>query len=167
MREPLTRAHETDLVSRDAGGRWGEPRRVLPGGGIAPFSPDGRWVATFTGDASTPTTALELAPVAGGEPRVLLTVRDLTADVAPIWPALCLWSADGRVVYFVGRDPKSGEVGVWGVPVAGGAARRVVRFDDPARPWHRNGIALRGEKFYFTLGDRQSDVWMGEIARTP
>jgi hypothetical protein len=39
-----------------------------------------------------------------------------------------------------------------------------VRFDDPARPWHQNGFRVRGGNFYFTLGDRQSDVWMTEIA---
>jgi hypothetical protein len=42
-----------------------------------------------------------------------------------------------------------------------------VRFDDPARPWHRSGFEVHGGRFYFTLGDLQSDVWMTEIAGSP
>ena len=94
---------------------------------------------------------------------MLLAVRDSATDVAPIFPYLCAWSADGRVVYFMGRDPKDGNLGVWGVPAAGGPPRLALRFDDPARPWHRSGFAVDRGRFYFTLGDRQSDVWMTEI----
>jgi hypothetical protein len=41
----------------------------------------------------------------------------------------------------------------------------VVRFDDPTRRWHRTtGLRVRGDRFYFNLGDQQSDLWMAEIA---
>jgi hypothetical protein len=39
----------------------------------------------------------------------------------------------------------------------------MVRFDDPTRRWHRYGFAVHGGRFYFTLGDRQSDVWAAEV----
>ena len=32
------------------------------------------------------------------------------------------------------------------------------------RSWHQNGFRIHDGKFYFTLGDRQSDVWMTELA---
>ena len=51
------------------------------------------------------------------------------------------------------------------VPVTGGAARVVVRFGDPTRPWHRYGLFLHGERFYVTLGDLQRDIWMAEVGR--
>ena len=38
----------------------------------------------------------------------------------------------------------------------------LVRFDDPTREWHRFGFKARLGRFYFTVGDRQSDVWMAE-----
>jgi hypothetical protein len=49
-------------------------------------------------------------------------------------------------------------VAVVGVPVDGGTARAVVRFDDPTRPWHRYGFRIRAGRIFLTLGDRESDV---------
>jgi dipeptidyl aminopeptidase/acylaminoacyl peptidase len=163
VKAPLSPNRETDLVSRDSRGHWGSPRTLLKGGGLAPFAPNGHWVVTATGGVALP--SLEVVAVAGGEHRVLLAVQDPATDVAPVGPYtyVCAWSSDGRAVYFVGRDPKDGILGIWRVPLAGGPARAAVRFDDPERPWHRNGIALQGDRFYFTLGDRQSDLWMAEI----
>ena len=161
---PLTPAQELDLATRDARGRWGAPRMLVKGGsGSAPWAPDGHAVLTVTGGFGTP-LSLEAMPLAGGQRRVLMTVRNPAMDVAPVSPYLSLWSADGRAVYFVGLDPKDPTVGIWRVPAAGGPPRLAVRFDDPARPWHQNGLRIHGGKFYFTLGDRQSDIWMTEIA---
>jgi len=39
-----------------------------------------------------------------------------------------------------------------------GAPRLLVRFDDPARQWHRLRFAAHGGRFYFTVGDEQSDI---------
>jgi hypothetical protein len=40
-----------------------------------------------------------------------------------------------------------------------------MRFDDPARRWSPvTGLRVRGDRFYFNLGDQQSDLWMAEIA---
>jgi hypothetical protein len=39
----------------------------------------------------------------------------------------------------------------------------MMRFDDPTREWHRFGFTTHGDKFYFTVGDRQSDVWVAEV----
>lgn len=38
-----------------------------------------------------------------------------------------------------------------------------VRFDESGREWHRYGFGAFGGRFYFTLGDRQSDLWMTSI----
>jgi hypothetical protein len=109
--------------------------------------------------------SLELISLAGGERRPLIVVPDPATDVAPVSPYLSLWSADGRTVYFVGLDPKDPAVGIWRVPAAGRPPRLAVRFDNPTRPWHQNGFRIHGGKFYFTLGDRHSDVWMTELGR--
>jgi hypothetical protein len=40
----------------------------------------------------------------------------------------------------------------------------VVRFDDPIHRWQQTtGLRVLGERFYFNLGDQQSDLWMAEI----
>jgi hypothetical protein len=39
----------------------------------------------------------------------------------------------------------------------------MVHFDDPTREWDRFGFVARGGRFYFTVGDRQSDVWAAEV----
>jgi len=162
VKDPLTPTPEAQVVTRDARGRWGSPRTLVSGGDIAPWAPDGRAVAMVTRSPGKP-LSLEVVTVSGGTRRTLLTVRDPARDVAPLNPYLSLWSDDGRVVYFIGRDPKDGIVGIWGVPAAGGPPRPAVLFDDPARRWHQNGFRLHGGRFYFTLGDLQSDVWVTEV----
>ena len=162
VRSPVTPDHATDLVSRDARGRWGSPRTLAKGGNLPAWAPDGRAIVTAIGGFGIP-LSLEIVPVDGGERRVLLAVRDPSQDVAPFNPYVCDWSADGRTVYFIGRDPNDGILGVYGVPAAGGPVRLAVRFDDPARRWHQSGFRVFGGRFYFTVGDLQSDVWTTEI----
>jgi hypothetical protein len=112
---------------------------------------------------TTPVT-LEIIPVAGGEPRVLLSARDPQTELAPLNPYLCAWSAEGRAVYFVGRDPREGSTGIWRVAAAGGRPRLAVRFDNPALAPRPSGIfEVHSGRFHFTLIDLQSDVWMTEI----
>ena len=136
---------------------------VQGGGSPAQWSPDGRAILTVTGGFGTP-LSLEAVPLKGGARRVVHTVRDPATDVAPVSPHLSLWSADGRTIYFVGRDPRNPTIGIWRVPAAGGPVRLAVRFDDPTRPWHQNGFRIHDGKFYVTLGALQSDVWMTELA---
>jgi eukaryotic-like serine/threonine-protein kinase len=161
---PFTPAQETDLVTRDAAGRWGAPRTLVKGGTVGLWAPDGRSVLVgVRGFGTGAPPALEIVPAAGGEGRVVLSVRDPATDVAPIGCYACAWSADGRVVYFLGRDPKDQSDGIWSVPAAGGTPRLTVRFDDPSRPWHPFGFRVHDSRFYFTVGDRQSDVWTTEV----
>jgi hypothetical protein len=63
--------------------------------------------------------------------------------------------------------PGPGETTIWTVRAGGGPSRLLVRFDDPNRPWHRYGFAARGGRFYFTIGDRQSDIWAAEVNHAP
>lgn len=72
------------------------------------------------------------------------------------------WSADGREVYYLALDPGDG-ASIWAVARIGGPPRLLVRFDEPTRPWHRFGFTARDGQFYFTLGDRQSDIWSMEM----
>lgn len=64
-------------------------------------------------------------------------------------------------MYYVGSD--SAGTAIFAAPVQGGGPRIAMRFDDPTRPWHRYGFRVFRDRFYFTVGDRQSHLWVAEI----
>lgn len=47
----------------------------------------------------------------------------------------------------------------------GGAPRLLVRFSDPARPSYRGVWAYGGGRAYFTIEDRQSDIFVLDVTR--
>ncbi len=77
-------------------------------------------------------------------------------------PELAQWSPNSRTIYYKAFDP-AGHSSLWSVPAAGGTPRILVRFDDPARPSTRPEFATDGKRFFFTLGSRQSDIWVMEL----
>jgi Tol biopolymer transport system component len=153
-----TGRYEVYVVSRE-GSKWGTPRRVtraadLPrtGGGFR-WSPDGRFIAYAGGQS------LKIISPAGGEPRILVDVRDSLAQ--PV-PERLVWSPDSRVVYYIAHDAR-GQAGLWSVALTGGAPRQRVRFDDPATDFGRGRFAMSGNRVYFPLEKRESDIWTAEV----
>jgi Tol biopolymer transport system component len=151
---------ELHMFTRNSDGTWSGPRAVpvvigsdTVGAGLATWSPDGRFLACGCGPGG-----LVIIPVEGGP------ARRLPSPYSTDWWDFPQWSADGRTVFHVTQD--SGRVAaIIAVPVSGAAPRVVVRFDDPTRPWHRYGFRVRGGRFFFTLGDQQSDIWVAELGR--
>jgi hypothetical protein len=144
---------EARVVTRDATGAWGKPR-LWRRGCLGPFpSPNGKLVACSTKDINT-----FLGTVDGDSVR---TINSAPYSSGYVGTASLGWSADSRFLYFL--KPIGDSAGVWQLPVTGGSARRVVRFDDDARQWHRFGFRMRDNRAYFTLGDLQSDIWVAEI----
>ena len=94
-----------------------------------------------------------------GRPRDLY----VPADGDPL-AELAVFDATGGALYFKSHDA-TGRASFWSIPAAGGRPRLLVRFDDPAWASNRFDFASDGERFYFTVEDRQSDVWVAEIAR--
>ncbi|HEV8125341.1 MAG TPA: LpqB family beta-propeller domain-containing protein [Gemmatimonadales bacterium] len=146
-----TPGEQCRIIRRAAAGAWEPPALWIkaacifvvfsPDGGLAAeLAPDGVWLVTPTG-----------APV-----RKLAEGRSLTGILRN--PA---WSGDGKTLYFVDSD--SVGITIQGIPVAGGPPHLVMRFDDPTRPWHRYGFATFQDRFYFTVGELESDVWMAEL----
>jgi hypothetical protein len=97
-------------------------------------------------------------PVSGGTP----TLAYSAGNDGPR-PEQVSWSADGRSLFFKSHDA-SGIASVWMLPATGGTARLVTRFDDPARPSSRFNLAVGREHLYFAIDERQSDVWVLELA---
>jgi Tol biopolymer transport system component len=142
------------LVRRQADSTWSAPRRVTTdGGGSGRWSPDGRAVA-FTNKR-----ALWLTTPEGGTPRVLVAAADSAGYAVP---EVLQWNTDGRMIFYKAFDAE-GRSSIWSVAAAGGVPKLLVRFDDPTRPSSRPEFATDGRRLYFSLGQRQSDVWTVEL----
>jgi eukaryotic-like serine/threonine-protein kinase len=142
------------IIRRDSEGQWGHPERLDGTFGIMTWSPDGRRLAHRSLDRS----GLMVHDLASGGNTVVHRVREgERAGEAH-------WSPDGRRIYFKVLDADlRAEIRV--VPADGLEARVVVRFDDPRRLSIRSDLFGDAESFYFTLEDRESDVWLAETTR--
>lgn len=146
---------EVLVMRRDAHGRWTAPRFVGGRGWRAEWSPDGRTIA-FVRPADG---RIGIVAADSG------AMRDLYVPGAGDPPAeLAAFAANGRELYFKSHDA-SGRASFWSIPAAGGRPRLLVRFDDPTWSSNRFDFASDGRRFYFTIEDRQSDVWVAEVAR--
>jgi serine/threonine-protein kinase len=142
---------ELRAISRGPDGGWSGPRTVFRGETYpsAP-SPDGRSVAFSSAGA------LWVVRPDGDSARVIVPSRAGSADQRAVYVD---WSEDSRTIYYLAVDPAE-RASIWEVPAGGGTPRQLVRFDDPTREWHRFGFRQRRGRLYFTVGDRQSDVWV-------
>jgi serine/threonine-protein kinase len=164
--EDGTRISFVDIVNlrlawaeRTGAGRWSAPR-ILGFGALGFWSPDGKQVLTLT----------DLAPPAG--PYGIVTFPADSGALTPVYvpgpgdPPFegIQWADGGRTVYFKSHD-QLGRASIWSIPTSGGKPRLRVRFDDLNRPSDRPGFATNGKTFWFTIEDRQSDVFVAELLR--
>jgi hypothetical protein len=75
---------------------------------------------------------------------------------------LAIFSASGRDLYFKSHDAQ-GRASFWSMPATGGKPKLISRFDDPSRASNRFEFASDGRRFYFTVEDRQSDLWVADV----
>jgi Tol biopolymer transport system component/DNA-binding SARP family transcriptional activator len=145
---------ELYIVDRNADGHWGAPHQLTRDGGQdARWSPDGRAIVYVRN------TGLWVISPDGGEPRPLVDTSDPT-----VWPAplLAQWAPDGRTVYYKALDAE-GHASIWSMSPAGGLPRPLVHFDDPSRQSSRAEFATDGKRFYFTVPERESDIWWMQL----
>jgi hypothetical protein len=139
------------------GNVWGKP--VLEAdGGVAPtmYSPDGRRRIKIDRDGAAYVSAAD-----GSSPQPIpVSNRQILAGIAGAGP----WSTDSRHFYTAVRE-RDGTSSIWQIPVDGDPERRVLHFTDPARQLYRSTFDVFGDRFYFTIGDRQSDVWTMELIK--
>jgi Tol biopolymer transport system component len=143
------------VVHRDAGGNWGTPVDR----GLTTFRPE--WLGGGRGIIYGTDFRIAYTAADSGPSRVIYSPANGAAPEAT-WVQS---SPDGHVVYFKSFDA-DGRASIWSVPVTGGKPRRLVIFDDLTRPSIRPDFAADGRSFYFGIDDRQSDIWVAEIART-
>jgi Tol biopolymer transport system component/predicted Ser/Thr protein kinase len=149
-----TGAQELYVVSRSSDSSWRAARRVTYGGGdFGRWSPDGRKIVYSRRDGLWAVTP-------GGVPRQVLRFEDSAA--VPL-PPVVLWAPDGRTLYYKAFDA-DGQSGIWSVPIRGGARPRpILRFDDPERQSTRPEFATDGRRLFFTLTEREGDIWEMEL----
>ena len=142
------------VVRKDATGNWGMAAQRAPRGGWVTWSPDGKWIAYtsyFLGGS------LMIVNPDSSAPRVVLD----SANSAHAPVEMPLWSEDSKTLYFKSHDPE-GNASFWSIPLSGGRPTLLVRFIDPARPSYRSEWSVAAGRMYFTINDRQSDVWVME-----
>jgi TolB protein len=142
-----TGRQELFVVAKE-NGTWGKPRQLTKGGGLFPrWSPDGHLIAyTFNG--------LRVISPNGGEPTLLV----------PASPAFFVsyaeWSNDSKTIYFKATTEPAASMDFWSVPATGGPFRPLVSFEDVSRPSSRAEFSSDGKELFFTISERESDVWL-------
>jgi len=144
---------ELYTVRRRSGGLWGTPRRLTSAGGL-----NGRWSPAGNRIAYTRDDGVWTIPPEGGPSTQVLRLAPSGAASVDV----VQWGRDGQTLYYKEFDG-AGRSSIWSVPAAGGPPRLLVRFDDPRHPSSRPEFTTDGRRLYFTLSERQSDVWTMEL----
>ena len=147
------------VVRRDTSGAWGIPVALGQGSyGSADWSPDSRRLAVAAGGG------VDIVDVQSGKHTVIRPPpRPDTNDQAM---EQVVWFRNGRVLYLKSHD-RLGRATFWSMPASGGSLRQLARLDDPTRPSNRADFATDGHRLYFAIQDRQSDVWVADVVRSP
>jgi Tol biopolymer transport system component len=144
------------VTRRDQSGRWSPPVALRRG-----VSPRGSWLPDGHFLAYPNRGAVEIIAADTGAARVAYAPSPGSGDPEAESVAA---AEDGRTVYFKSHDAE-GRASIWAVPVAGGRPRLLVRFTDPSRVSIRGDFAAGAGRLFFTLDDRQADIWMADITR--
>ena len=152
------------LVRRDAAGRWGQPKQRVAHGFSWAWSHDGSLIALTAGRrirTTLPSERIELISPDSGAPRILYAAADTLRD--PVVGQV-IFTTDRSGVYFKSHDPM-GHTSFWYEPLTGGRPTMLVLFDDLTRQSFRPNFAVGAGRFFFTIDDRQSDVWVAELTK--
>ena len=143
------------IVSRAPGG-WGKPR-FLAHGGAPLWSPDGNWIAiSIAGDINLDGGLLLIHPDGTGGRTLPLKGHSALAIFGGVW------SVDSRLFYYCGNlQDGTGFIGV--VDIATGETTQLYHFADPLRQLYRGVIWVDSKNIFYTIGTRESDIWVMEL----
>ena len=147
------------------GNVWGTPVLAFTGG-VSPsmYSPDGKWMVHVAQPGivcdNCPGGAYIASADGSGSRFIQLRNPQILSSSAGAGP----WSKDSKHFYSAVREP-DGTSAIWQIPVNGDDERRILHFTDPLRQLYRSTFDVYNRKFYFSIGDRQSDIWTMELKR--
>ena len=140
------------VVRPAADGTWAAPERLdLPGKpGNSAATRDGRIV--FPNDLD-----IDIARPGGA----WMTIYKAGPNGAR--PERVALDEDDTTVYFKSHDDL-GRASFWSVPITGGPATLLLRFDDLARPSRRWDFDVGNGQLYFTIDERRSNIWVADVS---
>ena len=142
------------IMRRDERGQWSAPVGLRRGMNIeAVMVPERRRRSPTSRRVPSKSSTSRRARRASCTRRRLLTIPA---------PAASNVSDDGATIYFKSHDAQQ-RASFWSVPAAGGRPTLLVRFTDPLRESVRRDFAAGAGQFFFTLEDRQADIWIAEV----
>ena len=146
------------VMSRDETGRWGTPVHLIKNCGARTS-----WSADGVSIACVRSGTIIVVDVASRNARVVHAPAD---PDDPLVSGVRL-SEDGRTLYFKSHDAAH-RAALWSMPFGGGKPAMLVRFTDPMRGSNRADFAVGAGHFFFTLEERQADIWVADaIPRAP
>ena len=126
------------------------------------YSPDGKWMVHVAQAGIVCDNCPQGAYIANadgtGSRFIQLRNPQILSSSAGAGP----WSRDSKHFYSAVREA-DGTSAIWQIPINGDEERRIFHFTDPLRQLYRSTFDVFKGKFYFTIGDRQSDIWTMEL----
>jgi len=148
---------EIFIVSRaENNSKWGAPRQItFEGGQHAKWSPDGRFI-TYVSFGKLILYSIEQETL-----RVLFFSDDLEKIPQPMYLD---WSLDSQSIFYKGYSP-DWRSSFWSIPISGGTPKSIARFVDPSRSSNRSEFTSDGRRLFFTLTEKESDIWQLEFLK--
>ena len=131
---------------------WGSPR-FFRKGFMAAWSPDGKTIGIVSEGT------LDLVPVGAGQAVTIARNGLFGEQVGGL-----AWSADSRIIYHC-EIASDGTNSLWAAPVTGENPKLLLHLTDPLRQLYRQSIVADSKHIFFTIGSRESDVWVMELTR--
>jgi hypothetical protein len=103
---------------------------------------------------------LWVAATDGRDPRRVFT----TSASDGYRPGNAEWSRDGTRIYLKEFD-SAGRTRFREIAVADGSSRVIGSIEDPRLRTYRPELAADSSRLYFTLSERQSDIWLMTLER--
>jgi len=144
------------VVHRDSTGQWMPPAWRLANAQLPLWSPDGKTIAFLRASGG-----IELIPADSGPVRVLYVPTPGSNDPRATFLA---WDTGRSDIWFLGHD-STGQGGIWAIPLGGGPPRLVVDLHDEMGRVNGPTLASDGQRLYFTLDERFSNVRWAELVR--
>jgi Tol biopolymer transport system component/DNA-binding SARP family transcriptional activator len=145
------------LTRAQIGAPWSEPAQLTNFGcSFAAWAPDGSGILCRS---EPDETALVLVSLSG----TVRWRRELSATGSKV--GMPVYSPDGSTLYM--EKPDGTGNGIWSRPVAGGAPRLVVTYDDPslkALTWP-GAMNVSRDRLYVTVTQSESDIWVMDLQR--